>query len=936
MIFLNDIHKHIGQSEILRGINLHIAKGEFVAIIGQSGSGKTSLLNIIGTLDEPSSGSYIFENYEVTSLNTEEKSRLRREKIGFIFQRYNLLSLMNASENVALPAVYAGLSASKRNQRAREILASLELDHKLNSKPNELSGGQQQRVSIARALMNGGDLILADEPTGALDSKSGVMVLEILQRLNKEGHTIVLVTHDPSIAAKARRIIEIKDGEIIRDSEGMLNSVNSTVNLSENSANSLNLKSNSSENSALASHFEPTKAEEESTLKIKGNFQAVDSSFRATHFAQNDDENSSLHTTHFAQNDNEDVNSVNLNDQSVNLAENSANCVNSLNLKSNSSENSALANNFESAKAEEESTAKNQDLNLNIASSLSATHSAQNDDEDVNSVNLNDQSVNLNENSANYVNSLNLKSNSSENSALANNFESAKAEEESTPKIKGGFQTVDSSFRATHFAQNDDEGVNSLNLNDQSVNLNENSAQISQENSQNSVDCHDLTSSNLAMTSGDVNLNENSAQNSTNSPPQKPQIKAMPKEVKSYALFKNQLLESLKIAYSSIVAHKLRSLLTMLGIIIGIASVVSVVALGLGSKQRVLESIARLGTNTIEVHGGRGYGDLRSGRVKLALSDLYTLQNLPYLESVEAQDAQSGTATYGNISLSARMEGGGIHIFDIRGLSLDFGRLFNEEEVQEAMNVAVLDDNGKKRLFAELSKDEIIGKTVLFNKQPFKIIGILQKDPRKPDSDINVKLYTPYTTLRNKITGSRVVSQIVAKVSNEANPSLAEEAMIRTLEIKRGQRDFFTINSDSIKQSIEENSRTMSILITSIAIIALVVGGIGVMNIMIVSVSERTREIGIRMAIGARKEDILFQFLIEAIMICMIGAILGVGLSFVVVEVFNALSKDFLMIMSGASVLLGLLSSVIIGLVFGFFPAKNAANLNPINALSKE
>ncbi|TQR60884.1 multidrug ABC transporter substrate-binding protein [Campylobacter troglodytis] len=410
----------------------------------------------------------------------------------------------------------------------------------------------------------------------------------------------------------------------------------------------------------------------------------------------------------------------------------------------------------------------------------------------------------------------------------------------------------------------------------------------------------------------------------------------MPKEVKSYALFKNQLLESLKIAYSSIVAHKLRSLLTMLGIIIGIASVVSVVALGLGSKQRVLESIARLGTNTIEVHGGRGYGDLRSGRVKLALSDLYTLQNLPYLESVEAQDAQSGTATYGNISLSARMEGGGIHIFDIRGLSLDFGRLFNEEEVQEAMNVAVLDDNGKKRLFADLSKDEIIGKTVLFNKQPFKIIGVLQKDPRKPDSDINVKLYTPYTTLRNKITGSRVVSQIVAKVSNEANPSLAEEAMIRTLEIKRGQRDFFTINSDSIKQSIEENSRTMTILITSIAIIALVVGGIGVMNIMIVSVSERTREIGIRMAIGARKEDILFQFLIEAIMICMIGAILGVGLSFVVVEVFNALSKDFLMIMSGASVLLGLLSSVIIGLVFGFFPAKNAANLNPINALSKE
>ena len=218
MIRLTNIRKSIGQTQILRGINLHIKKGEFVAIIGQSGSGKTTLLNIIGTLDEPSSGSYVFANYEVTKLNSDEKSRLRREKIGFIFQRYNLLSLMSAKENVALPAVYAGVSSQKRDERAKELLANLELADKFNSKPNELSGGQQQRVSIARALMNGGDLILADEPTGALDSKSGVMVLDILQRLNSQGHTIVLVTHDPTIAAKAGRIIEIKDGEIIKDS----------------------------------------------------------------------------------------------------------------------------------------------------------------------------------------------------------------------------------------------------------------------------------------------------------------------------------------------------------------------------------------------------------------------------------------------------------------------------------------------------------------------------------------------------------------------------------------------------------------------------------------------------------------------------------------------------------------------------------------------
>lgn len=719
MIRLTNIRKNIGQTQILRGINLHIQKGEFVAIIGQSGSGKTTLLNIIGTLDEPSSGSYVFANYEVTKLNSDEKSRLRREKIGFIFQRYNLLSLMSAKENVALPAVYAGVSSQRRDERAKELLANLELADKFNSKPNELSGGQQQRVSIARALMNGGDLILADEPTGALDSKSGVMVLDILQRLNSQGHTIVLVTHDPTIAAKAGRIIEIKDGEIIKDS----------------------LNSN------------------------------------AHHFANS-----------------------------------------------------------------EESTSNKENLKSSVDSSLSAK------------------------------------------------------------------------------AQNDKNGENSA----QNLNLKENS-QISSANSKNSMDCHALPDGLLAMTS-----DTNSAQ--------KVQIPltAVPQETKTYHLLKNQIIECLKIAYSSILAHKLRSLLTMLGIIIGIASVVSVVALGLGSQKQILESISRLGTNTIEVRGGRGFGDIRSGKVKLALSDLYALKSLPQLESVEAQDGTSSIATYGNISLSAKMEGGGVSIFSIKGLNLGTGRFFNESEVSNADNVAVIDDNGRKRLFDGFLPEQIIGKTIICNKQPFKIIGILEKDSRRPDTDITVRIYTPYTTLRNKITGSRVVEQIIAKVRDDASPALAEEAMVRTLEIKRGKKDFFTINSDSIRQSIEENMATMTLLITCIAVIALVVGGIGVMNIMIVSVSERTREIGIRMAIGARKEDILFQFLIEAVMICMMGAVLGVGLCALIVFAFNSVSTDFLMIVSSGSVVLGLASSVLIGLIFGFFPAKNAANLNPINALSKE
>ncbi|WP_157142216.1 ABC transporter permease [Campylobacter coli] len=641
MLFLKNICKNIGENSILKNVSLSIEKGEFVAIIGQSGSGKTSLLNIIGTLDEPSSGSYIFDDYEVTQLNSDEKARLRREKIGFIFQRYNLLNLLSANDNVALPAVYAGKKVQERNFRAQELLGNLELEHKIESKPNELSGGQQQRVSIARALMNGGELILADEPTGALDSKSGIMVLEILKKLNTQGHTIVLVTHDPKIAAQAKRVIEIKDGEILSDSK-----------------------------------------------KDKIVYQG--------------------------------------------------------------------------------------------------------------------------------------------------------------------------------------------------------------------------------------------------------QVKSMPKEKKTFNLFKNQIFECFKIAYSSILAHKLRSILTMLGIIIGVASVVCVVALGLGSQAKVLESIAGLGTNTIEIYPGRGFGDLRSGRTRLNFSDLQTLRTLEYLDAVDAHSSTSGIATYTNISLSARAEGVGVNNFAIEGLKLQVGRILNNEDIETNANVAVLDFNAKKNLFPRQKSEDVLGRVVIFNSQPFKIIGVLQKDTEKPIEDNVVRLYMPYTTLMNKLTGDRNLREIIVKVKDDVSSTLAENAVIRILEIKRGQRDFFTFNSDTFKQAITANKRTTTILTASVAVIALIVGGIGVMNIMLVSVSERTREIGIRMAIGARREDIMMQFLIEAVMICSMGAILGVLLSVFVIFGFNTLSTDFPMILNAYSVLLGLLSSVLIGVIFGFFPARNAANLNPISALSKE
>ncbi|EAK0979431.1 ABC transporter ATP-binding protein [Campylobacter lari] len=643
MICLENIQKKINNTTILENINLYIQKGEFVAIIGQSGSGKTSLLNIIGTLDEPSSGKYFLDAHEVTNLSKDEKARIRREKIGFIFQRYNLLSLLNAKDNVALPAVYAGKNKHERSQKAKELLSFLELDHKELSKPNELSGGQQQRVSIARALMNGGELILADEPTGALDSKSGKIVLEILNKLNEQGHTVVLVTHDREIAARAKRVIEIKDGKIISDN-------------------------------------------------------------------------------------------------------------------------------------------------------------------------------------------------------------GAKKSDEIKTKL-------------------------------------------------------------------------------------------MPKEKKSFNLLKNQLFESLKMSIASIVAHKLRSLLTMLGIIIGIASVVCVVALGLGAQQNILASISSIGTNTIEVVSGRGLGDIRSGRTRLNLSDLKTLSSLPYLEAVEADVGKVGVVTYKNNSLQARIHGVGPNHLRLRGFVMVDGRFINNEDIKDNTNICIIDENALRILFDSISAKDVLGKSVIFNKQPLTIVGVLKKerDNKGFRADENtIKIYTPYSTLMNKITGDKQIRAIVTKVKDEINPALAEEAMVKILEIKRGKKDFFTINSDAIKNAIEENTATLTLLISSIAVVSLIVGGIGVMNIMLVSVSERTREIGVRMAIGARKEDILMQFLIEAVLICSLGAIFGVMLSFIIIEVFNSLNFGFTMILSLNSVFLGLLSSVLIGVVFGFFPAKNAANLNPISALSKE
>lgn len=209
----------MGEEEIhaLSGVSIQIERGEYVAIMGPSGSGKSTLMNLIGCLDTPSKGTYLLNSKEVSTMNDDELARIRNEEIGFVFQTFNLLPRASALHNVELPLVYAGVSAKDREQRAKKALELVELQNRMTHRPNELSGGQRQRVAIARALVNNPSILLADEPTGNLDSKTGTEIMQLFARLHEQGNTIVLVTHEPDVAAHAHRAIHIRDGKVEKD-----------------------------------------------------------------------------------------------------------------------------------------------------------------------------------------------------------------------------------------------------------------------------------------------------------------------------------------------------------------------------------------------------------------------------------------------------------------------------------------------------------------------------------------------------------------------------------------------------------------------------------------------------------------------------------------------------------------------------------------------
>jgi macrolide transport system ATP-binding/permease protein len=631
-----------GVFSALKNIDLTIQAGEYVAIVGASGSGKSTLMNILGCLDRLTAGTYVVAMQETSLLDADSLSILRREHFGFIFQRYNLLPDLTALGNVEVPAIYAGLKRTERHARASSILARLRLSDRLHHHPSQLSGGQQQRVSIARALMNGGEILLADEPTGALDSHVGEEVLTILKELHAQGHTLIIVTHDAKVAQHAERIIELADGEIVSD--------------------------------------------------------------RRT----------------------------------------------------------------------------------SDTASLPLRH----------------------------------------------------------PPLR-----------------------------------------------------RDLT---------------------------------------ALRGWRDSLVEAFGVAALAMKAHRLRTFLTMLGIIIGISSVVSVVALGNGTQEKVLQTISALGTNTLEIRPGLGYGDMHANRIQtLRATDALQLASQPFVDSATPGVSASATIRYGSLAANAQVYGVGDEFFRVKGMQVIEGSIFDTQAVDRRDQSVVLEENGRKQLFGN-AHDSPIGKVILLGKVPVRVVGVV-KQSGTLFGGTNLSVWAPYTTVMTRMLGQSYVESVAVRVSDNIPMRVAEERITRLLYRLHGSKDFFVQNTAQIREAIESSTKTMTWLIGSIAAISLLVGGIGVMNIMLVSVTERTREIGVRLAVGARQRDIQQQFLIEAVLVCLsaggIGVLLALGLGALVRYIGN---ENFPMIFSFGALAAAFLCSTLIGITFGFLPARNAARLDPIEALARE
>ncbi|WP_312700757.1 MacB family efflux pump subunit [Escherichia coli] len=624
---------------VLKNVDLTIVAGEMVAIIGASGSGKSTLMNIMGCLDVPNRGDYYIDGQNAACLSPDELARVRREHIGFIFQRYHLIPDLSALGNVEIPAIYANSERDSRRQRATALLGRLGLDGREHHKPCELSGGQQQRVSIARALINGGKIILADEPTGALDSQSGQEVLAILNELNRRGHTVVMVTHDMKVARHAKRIIELCDGEIIADSGG---------------------------------------------------------------------------------------------------------CV-------------------------------------------SAT--------------------------------------------------------ETLPKTNRIRQSY-------------------------------------------------------------------------------------------WKTLLDRTRESMQMALKAMKTHRLRTTLTMIGIVFGIASVVTVVALGEGARQETLEEIKSLGTNVVSIYPGQDLFDDSIESIRtLVPADANALAKQGFIDSVSPEVSASDNIRFLGKSAIASINGVGREHFRVKGIELLQGTTFRDD--RNALQEVIIDENTRKAIFDNTGL-QALGQIVFLGSVPARVVGIAKSNNRS-DASNRITVWMPYSTVMYRIVGKPVLTGISVRLKDNVDNEAAISAISQLLTRRHGIKDFQLYNFEQIRKSIEHTSMTFSILILMVACISLMIGSIGVMNIMLISVTERTHEIGVRMAVGARRSDIMQQFIIEAVLVCLIGGALGIALSYITGALFNALADGiFAAIYSWQAAVAAFFCSTLIGIIFGYLPARKAARMDPVISLASE
>ena len=624
---------------VLKNVDLTIVAGEMVAIIGASGSGKSTLMNIMGCLDVPNRGDYYIDGQNAACLSPDELARVRREHIGFIFQRYHLIPDLSALGNVEIPAIYANSERDSRRQRATALLGRLGLEGREHHKPCELSGGQQQRVSIARALINGGKIILADEPTGALDSQSGQEVLAILNELNRRGHTVVMVTHDMKVARHAKRIIELCDGEIIADSGG---------------------------------------------------------------------------------------------------------CV-------------------------------------------SAT--------------------------------------------------------ETLPKTNRIRQSY-------------------------------------------------------------------------------------------WKTLLDRTRESMQMALKAMKTHRLRTTLTMIGIVFGIASVVTVVALGEGARQETLEEIKSLGTNVVSIYPGQDLFDDSIESIRtLVPADANALAKQGFIDSVRPEVSASDNIRFLGKSAIASINGVGREHFRVKGIELLQGTTFRDD--RNALQEVIIDENTRKAIFDNTGL-QALGQIVFLGSVPARVVGIAKSNNRS-DASNRITVWMPYSTVMYRIVGKPVLTGISVRLKDNVDNEAAISAISQLLTRRHGIKDFQLYNFEQIRKSIEHTSMTFSILILMVACISLMIGSIGVMNIMLISVTERTHEIGVRMAVGARRSDIMQQFIIEAVLVCLIGGALGIALSYITGALFNALADGiFAAIYSWQAAVAAFFCSTLIGIIFGYLPARKAARMDPVISLASE